>query len=746
ISGNASFTLRTIDGTLPVGAGTVTIRFRAQSDNGYSDEDGAYLSTCGLAAIDDIVLSGAIVHSANFESGTNGWVSVTPVSPASQEYADLEDIANLSLPTTFPCNTCGVRDSVLIFVDPSGQHPAGQSNVAISPWIDLKAGGDVGRSELFVTFNAYSGTNTPVSPNLAYGVQYYPWVCPVTGLIGTSPIIYNNAFFFFGNPTCGQVTYSSLRSYAPLAAEQIRVVLGPHGYLDPNTSNGPWFDNIRVGTRGPNTAPPIVLNYRFQDNFAADGSLNPLSTSRLDSSLSGPDYSRDTLAVTTTGSNAETRVVFRVTPGQFLPQPVLVSRSARWTPEPTLGPGWYSARLDTAQQGTNPPYVYYNNVVEWMTTFHEADPGFQGTDTSLDPTDPGHLLNDIFPDDLLTPGSRLDYFFAARFRPPDPRNPSGTSWYVTPDTTGGNWFEMEVLPSSMAADTTWNCVLIVDGHDYESRADHDLEESALTLALGSDGPHARPRFDRWDINSASNMRLGRPAGSAVGATLVQLSAYRRVLWYAGYSSSVRAPGADDVAILEPWLKAAGAGSRGFWLNGATSAGSMNSGTPKTFLNSTLGVTHTCGAIRAAACPSGSLADLSFCLPLTAAPAPAFPPTGSASLAQNGCPDGLNYGLLAVNGAVPTATANLRYLKNGTPTDAASVTVNAPSGFVYRSVVDAFPVSKLRRTPGNPNDPAQCANVTPVYERTLDVLAWLGMPDCPAASVTGVGPVPEGVSR
>ncbi|TPW12740.1 MAG: hypothetical protein FD129_1410, partial [bacterium] len=80
ISGIGSFTLRTIDGTLPAGAGTVTIRLIAGSDGYYSDQDGSYPTTCGLCAIDNVQLSGSISHLATFESSTDGWV--VPVSLA----------------------------------------------------------------------------------------------------------------------------------------------------------------------------------------------------------------------------------------------------------------------------------------------------------------------------------------------------------------------------------------------------------------------------------------------------------------------------------------------------------------------------------------------------------------------------------------------------------------------------------------------------------------------------------------
>ena len=57
----------------------------------------------------------------------------------------------------------------------------------------------------------------------------------------------------------------------------------------------------------------------------------------------------------------------------------------------------------------------------WMTAFHEDDPNFSGTDTALDSgdLDPNggmtRLANDIFPDDLFTPGTRVHVRFRTNF-------------------------------------------------------------------------------------------------------------------------------------------------------------------------------------------------------------------------------------------------------------------------------------------------------------------------------------------
>jgi hypothetical protein len=91
-----------------------------------------------------------------------------------------------------------------------------------------------------------------------------------------------------------------------------------------------------------------------------------------------------------------------------------------------------------------------------MSALHESDPHFGGgTDTDRGGDgDAQQLSHDIFPDHLLTPGARIDYFVKSRYLPPDPRNPGGTTWFIHPDTTGRRYQEMEILPSSLAADTT----------------------------------------------------------------------------------------------------------------------------------------------------------------------------------------------------------------------------------------------------------------------------------------------------
>ncbi len=266
--GTDSVVLRQVDGTLPPAAGTITIRFRAESDGSYSDEDGLFNSTCGHTAIDAVSLSGAITHSTGFEAGTDGWVKGTPTGVG--DFSDLRHINDLPPVTGFSNPDCGFQDSVLVFINPANTHPPGQFNVALSPWIDLKATNDHLRPGKVLEMSLYSKANQ--SPPIAIGWQYYPWTSPHTGKVGVSPVQYSNVFFF-GSPVCGRYRYTLS---SPLSgAEQVRVVLGMYGGEGPDPA--PYIDNVRFGVFGSGTSsvpdPAAVAGLVLRDAFP-----NPMRT------------------------------------------------------------------------------------------------------------------------------------------------------------------------------------------------------------------------------------------------------------------------------------------------------------------------------------------------------------------------------------------------------------------------------------------------------------------------------------
>jgi hypothetical protein len=495
----------------------------------------------------------------------------------------------------------------------------------------------------------------------------------------------------------------------------------------------PWLDNISLGIYGSAVAPSLTfLTFDFlQDNFAQDGTLNPGSTGRIDTirikNTATPEPGSilgDTLVVAGDGGNTEVRLVFKVRSGPFTNAAALSAWATQWTPEPSIGAGWYSARMDTAEQGG------FAGNAKWMSTFHEADPGFAGTDVTADPNDPGQLENEILPDHILTPGSRVDYFVKSRYIPPDPRNPGGTNWFLFPDTTNRNYLEVEILPSSTAADSSWNCTLYVDHHHDRELVDQALEEQGLAASLGVGGNNAEgTRYDRFDNQAPSSgqLSLGRPVETNFGSSIIQAFAYKNIVWHSGTLDAQQLTD-EDANILGPWLQLRGVGNNRFWGSGDKLATSMHvSGEPSTinFLRNVLGALRTCDTIRDANCPSGSALDSTFCLPLSAVAGSEFATAFPVRARGNGCPTLRAYDLINRNSSVATSKGQLNYVKNGINRGFASVTNFNTLDVNYKTVLDAVEVGRLRSNNGYFN--FGCNTTTASIDRTDDVLDWFGSP-------------------
>jgi len=730
-------------------AGNYVIKFAASSDGSYSDEDGLNPTVCGAFAVDNINVGADVT---DFEAGMNGWAQETPVTGVG-DFTNLALLGDLDPPAVF-C-PCGLADSVLVFFDTNDVHPLDQDNMAVSPWIDLLAGGDAGRPGKLMAYDVYA-----LMPIVNYifvqlRARYYPEVCVATGKLILSGWKDQNTVFYFGEaPFCNPFTAPRLRDYSAVisaGAEQVQVGFGmlnlcrtaPFG--DPCsgvTNQTPYMDNISLEVYGNATKPVVNTTTfdRFQDNFASDGTLNPASPGRFDqnrlkgsSTPSTGTILGDTLNARGNGGNVEVRLVFRVRTGPFVNGATLASYTARWTAEPTLnaryGGTWYSARMDTAQQGSTAT----NGV--WMSTFHEADPGFIGTDTSLDANEPlrSALANDIIPDHLFTPGSRLDYFVASRYIPPDPRNPGGTIWGVDPDTTGGVAVmrEAEILPSSMAADSTWNCVLYVDHHDDRNGFDQVLVETGLRTSLGLGGNNAEgTRHDRFDNQTPSSAQLsfGRPLATNYGASQIQVFGYKVIGWHAATLTSGVVT-VEDAAILNPWLLIRAIGNNNFWGSGEGIMQSMqvSGGLARSFMNNTLGVLQNCTGIRLANC-GGTAIDTSYCIPTLAVGGAHFASTIQPRGRGNGCPDLLAFDRLSANGAVATAKGQMSYNRlvpgvGGTLTqvDYASVTNFNTVDVTFKTVLDGISVGRMRSNPGFFG--TGCDDVNAAYARVDDVHDW-----------------------
>jgi len=767
VSGHASWNL--LPGIqLRSAPGTITVRFTVDSDGAYSDEDALYTTSCGAFAVDDIKLSGAVVSGPDgFESGSDGWALYLPPGPGG-DWSNLVDVSDLP-PLIASCG-CALYDTVLVFEDltVSGHGPS-QDNLAASPWIDLAAAGEMGRPVKFVELDCYAEMPLHNYVFMQVVAQWYPSPCPNTGLLIMSPFTSGGFVYYFGGaPFCtkpgGPPLQLDFSDVIDVGAEQVRVAVGAVSFCRffndcSGVSNGsPWVDNVRFGVSGVGGAPAVsatTVDLPF-DSFPQNGTLRLDAPGRVDCNHIQGDPSPvtgsalgDTLVVRGGTGGAEVYVQFAVDPGPGVSLPAFTAWLTSHQLEGTWrGQTWYSARMDSAEVGGN------RRKAQWMTTYHELDPNFNGNDKSLDPGDPdpyGHitrLANDIFPDDMFTPGTRLNLFYKARYT--GSGEPYTGVWYTEPDTSGGVMFEMEVLPSSAASDSTWNCVLYVD--HFDGRGAQPVIEAGLAAALpGASGNFEQTRWDRYDVRAPDSEQLsfGRPLECQNGATVTQAMAYSTILWDCGNLNDFNLS-EHDAGVLNPWLSLSGEGLgvRNLYLSGDGVAASIEAGyetapAAVTLLEDWMGVIFQCGTVRSAGCPiSVFLEDTTSCLGVdpvlghfTGNSGP-----GTTVLLGNACPLLRSFDLLSPG--IPNsgnAQGNEAYVSplKGTM-NYCSVSTRALGTPEYKTVIDGGSVAYRR-------DASNCAGTGAVADRLQSVLGWFGVSarcSDPSAALDAPPPEPE----
>ena len=744
VSGNASLPL-TQGLQLPSAPKPIKFKFCVVTDASWSDQDGLFPTECGAFLLDNITISGAIVHTANFETSDNGWTLTPPEPGLGGEWASLHHINDLP-PSIFPC-ACALYDSVLAFPDNDNNHSVHARNVAASPWIDLKGYGAVGATGKLIKLNLYYSHPLRNYMFLEWGAQWYPDVCLRTGKLITSPWDFSQFTFGFPpSPNCtstlpgtpGVIIDKS--GIIPPGAEQVRIAVGIESFCRffadclqlPDTS--PWYDEVGLGVYGNANIPYIVANEidRAQDSFPENGTLNLYSTGRVDCNKvqgeSQPEIGTtlgDTLVVNGAVGNAEVYVHFRVTPGPGTPPSQLLA----WLGQHAASnqeSGFHMARMDTAEYGNSGPIQG-----RWMTAYHEADPNFWWTDRALDPNDVSpnggmwRLANDIFPDDLFTAGTRLDYLFTA--------NNVGQASVVRDPPLGH--YEMEILPSSMTSNGAWNCVLYVDHSRGGSQV---FIEDGLATVLGTGSSNSEAtNWDRFDVNAAWSRQasFGRPLETDYGATLVQTLGYRTILWDSGNLNSFNLS-KEDGDILLPWLTLNGLGEHNLYLSGdgivfSPISEAETEPSAARLVQEIAGVTiHTqcaTGTYRNAHCPStGAPQDLTPCVnldPVGGSQVANHPARAVTHLGQgNGCPELRSFDVLSLltpeSGTVAGDEAYSSQVKSAS---FASAATTAPGH--YKIVADGLSVAH-RRDAGGPCD-YLLGGTTAVAERLNEVLTFFG---------------------
>ncbi len=748
-------------------AGFYTLKFCMSSDGAYSDEDGFDSSTCGPFAVDDVhVAGGGVDDFEDFESGDGGWTLQDPSPGLGGDWSNLTSLVDLP-PTADPCG-CTISDSVLVFFDPrDGRHSYLQDNIAASPWIDLTRAGPAHWPGKFVELQGYF--DLPLMNYLFVQtlLQWYPEVCELSGSLVTSRFTSDGFVRYLGGiPTCRDDTGPiriDFSSVAALGAEQMRVGLGVinycqfYGNCTGLTNPTPWFDNVRLGVYGVPIAPFLTVtgNHLPQDAFPTSGLLRVNNPGRVDCNtvkgFASPEPKSelgDTLVVDGGKDGSEVRVQFSVRAGPGINASRLDQWLSNQRSEGTWrGLEWYSARMDTAEQGGVP------KAGQWMTAYHEEDPNFTGSDTDRDMTsseiDPlnhySRLANDIFPDDLFTPGTRVMLFFKAAFLPTSPYFVQPDAWYTQPDTSGGDTYEMEVLPSSMVDDDTWNCILYVNkAPDPEART---AFESALSDIYSTpSGNFENTTWDRFDVRdpTGDQASLGRSYNTTYGASVTQIFGYEIVLFHTG-TLSAHCVSKEDAEILKPFLILLSGGQTNLYLTGdgvsQSIAGEVaEEGTgPLYLLRQDCGVQFTCGTVRDATCGVTGVADSTACLALDpvdgARAATGLMRTSVHHATGNGCRSFRSFDLLdtyASSGEAPLGEE--RYVGDLKAESYASVTNQQPYSRDYRTVVDGVSVDARRG--------ADCAGASAVEERLREVLGFFG--STPAQPCQGPVAVPDPV--
>ena len=737
----------------------IIIRFCVASDGAWSDQDGLNPTACGAFAVDNISISGAIVHSTDFEASNGGWT----LSPAAEglggDWSNLYHLNQLPAPLT-PC-ACALAESVLAFPDANNQHGTYTDNLAASPWIDLKAYGSVGATGKIIKTNLYAELPLLNYIFVQFNAQWYPEKCIQTGKLITSPWTSNGFVYYFGGvPQCTSTAPGTLgtqidfSAQIPAGAEQLRIAVGALSYCrffancTQVSNTTPWFDYTALGVYGNPGVPFIFADGidRGQDNFPANGLLGFNAPGRIDcNNIQGDSQPEvgttmgDTLLATGAVGNAEVYVHFKVTPGPG----TNVANFNAWYLSHAVSPidgTFRRARCDTSEFGGSGAISG-----SWMTAYHESDPNFSGTDRTTDPNDitptggAWRLENDIFPDNLLTAGSRVDYFFSAN------NVGSGTS-LVDPSTAPGVPYEVEILPSSFDSNNQFNCTLYVD---HFNRGAQVYIEEALGTVLGfGSANNENTKWDRYDVNAESSQQgsYGRPLQTDYGATVVQTLGYKNIVWDSGNLNAFNLV-KEDADVLNPWLTLLQFDNRNLYLSGdgivfSPISEAESEPSARRLVEDLAGVTirSTCatGVFRNANCPTaGAPQDITACVnldPVVGAVVANNPVRGEGHTGQgNGCPQLRAfdvYSLLTPDFGV--SRGDERYSTGVKSADYASMSQDAASSgtLEYRIVADGVSVHYRRDA-----DAAVCAFADPadnsVTERIREVMTYFA-----ATSETG----------
>ncbi|MBD3160829.1 MAG: hypothetical protein GF346_01645 [Candidatus Eisenbacteria bacterium] len=662
--------------------------FEFYSDVFWSDEDCDFPTEYGPFGADDISITGNGIDAFyDFETGdSQDW---TPgVCKAVGTFAGVAPLADYTI--LDPCG-CKLEGNILECHDglgDQGVHPEMQHVRFVGPtcWFGTDEPKDI-----FVEFDLYAEMPRDNGVMLAGRWFYYPWTCEHTGEVGWSPYAFgeSNWHHFGDDPSCLTVRYGGTQiedgPAVPSTALGVRPLIEVMSDCAAFTINdctgvtnpSPLLDNIVVAVTEPPVAAPVIritANGRLQDVGSNPSShLDPRApgpantTYNLNHGLEdGPYRGGDTLTVIgpePVDGHPETRWEARLwwriakrAPFQADMENGAPSRYKIWKDRTSDGipvddpdaPQFAWGLMDSVDLG------FYVSDRSFATLFREDDDDFVGEENPE---------NEILWDDVFYPGTRVEYFITSNYV----QTPSIV--YHLPDTTGGYFYEFEVLPGLRTANVP-DCggqgfdycvfqpsILYIDGYDRGAQV---FIENALRTVLNGEDPcqseYGCPipknrNWDRFDIGwvpCAHNVPFARlpVPGSEGGMTLQQILGYRAILLNTG--SADCAPVHDvDFELFDQWLRSpecnANVNRQVFVFNGDRIGenlfwddyGSM-------FLRSTLGAEAYCKAFHgdAGGFDLNDCGDLntSYCLRFLEADDASYPTEIDVDAYGNWCPN------------------------------------------------------------------------------------------------------------
>jgi hypothetical protein len=730
----------------------IRLVFEFSSDGGWSDEDGNYCTTWGPFGMDELrIIGGGIDFLEDWEGGLGSW---TPgyCSPIGS-YVGVVDLGCYTI--LDPC-ACRLQGNIVEFHAgqcDEGYHPTGQHCWIESPIVDT---GDSSIKSVFADFDVYA--IVPLENGVLYrpGWKYFPFTCVETGQqvwsdrVGAEAFGYGTADPFCASVRTGGTALGEAGTPVPGNARMVRFLLEVEAdcsafSIDPCsgvTNATPLFDNIAVGVTAGATAPIVSFDFGtyyqdvgsyLQTDPNGSGHFNPRMagpanvTRAVPGSLpTSPHYCGDSLVImgpmpspSDPNTRWEARMWWRVarrSPFNADRENGTTSRYKTWRDRvadgrvidrpysPQFTWGW----MDSNQVGI----AAYRN--RFVSSFREDDDDFVGE---------GLPENEMIWDDILYPGTRIEYFVTSDYWS------SPNHSYYLPDTTGANFLEFEILPGVRVANipgcggTGFNYCAAYPATLYiHAGGPAAVVENALRTILDNldpcDSPYACAipadrswdRYDYADAASSWNAPFARDIpGSNNGMTLSQILGYRTIILHTG-GASAGATEEADYWLYDQWLRSplcdGNVNRQVFIMNGIkTGELLMNStwteGYGSGFLNGTLGALLKCEAFNGISeDPACAPPTTDFCVRWLPVSGGSFPTELDVDVWGNYCPYSIGFNVFELNGG---GVGNRYYqTEAGDKTDSYSQVTNQTitSEGNYRTILDGADwFTMTRRNPG-----------------------------------------------